>query len=137
MNKTIYLTRKVTFSSSHRLYSDQLSEEENWKIFDKCSYENGHGHNYELFITLKGIPDPITGMLMNVSELKKIVEKHVLQEFDHRHLNKDIKEFKDLQPTVENIIVVIWNKLKPHCKNLLYELKLTETENIYSTYKGE
>ena len=74
---------------------------------------------------------------MNVSELKKIVEKHVLQEFDHRHLNKDIKEFKDLQPTVENIIVVIWNKLKPHCKNLLYELKLTETENIYSTYKGE
>lgn len=137
MKNLIYLTRRVTFSSSHRLYSNQLTEKENWEVFDKCSYENGHGHNYQLFITLKGYADPITGMLMNVSELKEIVQQHVLDEFDHRHLNKDIEEFKSLQPTVENIIVVIWKKLKPHCKNLLYELKLTETENIYTTYKGE
>ena len=137
MNNLIYLTRRVTFSSSHRLYSSKLTEEENWNIFDKCSYENGHGHNYELYITLKGSADPITGMLMNVSELKQIVQKHVLDEFDHRHLNKDLSEFKTLQPTVENIIVVIWNRLKPHCKNMLYELKLTETENIYSVYRGE
>ncbi len=130
------LTRRIVFSASHRLYNPDLSDEENWDIFDKCSHKNGHGHNYVLYVTLKGIPDASTGMIMNVSELKTMVETHVLQDFDHHHLNYDVKEFKTLLPSVENISIVIWNRLSPILKDLLYEIKVVETENIFAVYRG-
>ena len=135
MNKPVYLTRRVVFSSSHRLYANSLSEEENFNIFHKCSYENGHGHNYVLTVTLKGVPDPITGMLINLVELKEIIQKYVLDDFDHRHLNKDVEEFKKLNPTVEIMAIVIWERLSPHISNL-YEVHLKETENNFAYYKG-
>ncbi|RAP27606.1 6-pyruvoyl tetrahydrobiopterin synthase [Candidatus Marinamargulisbacteria bacterium SCGC AG-343-D04] len=132
----VFLTRRIVFSASHRLYNPELSDEMNWKIFEKCSYENGHGHNYVLYVTLKGVPDIKTGMIMNVSILKKMIEEHVLNDFDHRHLNHDVEEFKTLLSSVENISIVIWNRLKPLLKDLLFEVKVVETENIFAVYRG-
>lgn len=132
----VYITRRIVFAASHRLYNKALSEQENWDLFNKCSYKNGHGHNYTLFVTLKGKPDPKTGMLMNVSILKKIIEEHVLEDFDHRHLNDDVDEFKELISSVENISIVVWNRLKPLLNDLLYEVKVEETENIFAVYRG-
>ena len=133
---TVLLTRRVTFSASHRLYNPDLTDQENWDIFDKCSYKNGHGHNYVVYVTLKGKPDVKTGMVMNVSILKELLETTVLSDFDHRHLNLDVDEFKTLLPSVENIAIVIWNRLLPHLDTLLYEVKVVETENIYAVYRG-
>jgi len=133
----VYITRRVVFSASHRLYSRHLSEQENWDIFDKCSRAKGHGHNFELFVTLKGIPDPVTGMVMNLSTLKTILQEHILDPMDHRFLNDDIAEFKDLLPSIENLVIVVWNRLKPHLGELLYEVKIIETENNFAFYRGE
>lgn len=137
-NGDIYLTRRICFCASHRLYNPQLSEQENWHIFDKCSYKNGHGHNYELFVTLKGKVDPNTGMIINVNDLQKIVEDLVINDMDHRHLNLDIPEFKTLLPSIENLVVVIWNRLSKHSdiNPYLYEVKIKETENNSAYYRG-
>ena len=133
----VYITGRVVFSASHRLYSNQLSDQENWDVFDKCSREKGHGHNFELFVTLKGIPDPVTGMIMNLSTLKTILQEHILDPMDHRFLNDDVPEFKDLLPSIENLVIVVWNRLIHHLGDLLYEVKIIETENNFAFYRGE
>lgn len=136
MSECVYITRRVVFAASHRLYSPQLSEEDNWTVFDKCSREKGHGHNFELFVTLKGVPDPITGLVMNLSHLKTILEDHILDPMDHRFLNDDIPEFKTLLPSIENLVIVVWNRLVPHIGDLLHEVKIIETENNFAFYRG-
>lgn len=136
MSECVYITRRVVFAASHRLYSPQLSEEDNWTVFDKCSREKGHGHNFELFVTLKGVPDPITGLVMNLSHLKTILQDHILDPMDHRFLNDDIPEFKTLLPSIENLVIVVWNRLVPHIGDLLHEVKIIETENNFAFYRG-
>jgi 6-pyruvoyltetrahydropterin/6-carboxytetrahydropterin synthase len=136
VSECVYITRRVVFAASHRLYSPQLSEEDNWTVFDKCSREKGHGHNFELFVTLKGVPDPITGLVMNLSHLKTILEDHILDPMDHRFLNDDIPEFKTLLPSIENLVIVVWNRLVPHIGDLLHEVKIIETENNFAFYRG-
>lgn len=133
IKKTIYLTRRLCFSAAHKLYDETKSLEENKKVFGNCS--NLHGHNFELFITLKGTPDKNSGMIINARDIKRIAHKYVIDEFDHATLN-DIKDFKKVLPTTENICIVIWNRLEPIFKEKLYEIKVKETENIECCYRG-
>lgn len=134
----VYLTRKVHFCASHRLHSPHLSAEKNREVFGKCNNENGHGHNYFLKVTLKGQADPQTGMVYNLSFLKEIIHQSVLKKVDHKNLNLDVKEFREINPTSENIAIVIWNWLSAELpKGLLYEVFLQETENNSVTYRGD
>ena len=134
----VYLTRRIIFAASHRLHAPQLSDEENHRIFDKCNYIHGHGHNYTLFVTISGTPDPITGMIINLVEFKDILTRIIIDKVDHKHLNFDVDEFKTLNPTVENMVIVFWDWLKNALPaGLLHEIKLYETENNIAIYRGE
>ena len=108
----ITVCRKAHFNSAHKLANNNWSKEKNYDIFCKCSYENYHGHNYELIVKLTGDIDPETGMLMDLSILKKIIKKEVEDVLDHKNLNLDIPYFKDLIPSTENLAIFIWNRLK-------------------------
>ncbi|NRF95585.1 6-carboxytetrahydropterin synthase [Paenibacillus frigoriresistens] len=127
------LTRKYHFCASHRLHSEQLSPEENIHLFGKCNNPHGHGHNYYLDVTVKGNPDPVTGMIINPAELDEIVERVVLDKFDHKHLNLDTDEFKNINPTSEVVAMVIYNMLRPQIP-MLYRIGLWETEKNYFEY---
>ncbi len=134
----VYISRRATFSASHRLHSAALSAEENRQIFGKCNNPNGHGHNYVLEVTVKGEIDRRTGMVINLVDLKRAIEEAILNEVDHKHLNLDTTIFQEIVPTAENMVVVFWKllerKLPP---GLLYEIKLHETENNVAIYRGE
>lgn len=132
-----YLVRREHFSAAHRLHSVHLSDEENARVFGKCNWENGHGHNYEIEVTVRGPIDPDTGMMMNLVDLKSLIEDHILDKVDHRHLNHDVEEFKTINPTAENIAVVFWDWLKPHLGDSLYEMKVYETPRNIAVYRGE
>ena len=133
----VFLQRRVTFCSSHRLHSDALSDEKNKQLFNKCNHINGHGHNYVLYVTLKGAPDPVTGMVINIVDLKKMIDLAVFDKVDHKHLNLDVPEFKTVNPTVENMTIVFWDWLQAVLPSgLLYEVKLYETENNSAIYRG-
>lgn len=133
---TAILVRRETFSASHRLYSHQLSAEENQRLFGKCAHVSGHGHNYVLEVSVQGRVDA-HGLVMNLANLKAMIHEHVLTKVDHKHLNLDIAEFKSLNPTAENIAIVIWNWLKSVIGSTLYEVRLHETENNVAIYRGE
>ena len=108
----ITVCRKAHFNSAHKLANNNWSNEKNFDVYGKCSYENYHGHNYELIVKLTGDIDPETGMLMDLSILKKIIKKEVEDVLDHKNLNLDIPYFKDLIPSTENLAIFIWNRLK-------------------------
>lgn len=135
-------TRAYDFSASHRLHSQHLSDTENAEIFGKCNWANGHGHNYEIEIALTGEPDAITGRLGCPEVLDRLVDEEVLKPFDHRHLNFDIAEFRDLNPTSENLTRVIWDKLarrlaaEPMDGARLYKVTVRETARNYFEYYG-
>ena len=133
-----YLVRHEHFSSSHRLHCKQLSDEENEKLYGKCNNPNGHGHNYNLEIVLYGEINPKTGMIMNLSDLKKEI-KLVLDHLDHKNIDLDVDYFKDIVSTAENISVFIWEQMKKTMSqpDLLYEVKLYETERNIAIYRGE
>lgn len=134
----VYLTRRSTFSASHRLHSDALSAEENRELFGKCNHLNGHGHNYEVEVTLKGKVNIQTGLVMNLTALKQAMEDTFISAMDHKHLNLDVPEFKKMNPSVENVAVVIWKMLSPALPaGLLYEVKVYETENNSAIYRGD
>jgi 6-pyruvoyltetrahydropterin/6-carboxytetrahydropterin synthase len=134
----VYITRIEKFSASHRLYNPNLSEEENFNIYGKCANKNGHGHNYTLEITLKGEIDPKTGYLFDLSLLKKIIKQHIIDKVDHKHLNYDVDFLQNIIPTTENLAVAFWQILSQHLpKNLLYSVKVYETENNIAEYRGE
>ena len=133
----VYITRKESFCASHRLHSPKLSDEENRLIFGKCNNKNGHGHNYIVKVTLRGPVDPVTGMVMNLTDLKKHIQS-VLDPLDHKHVDLDVPYFKDVCSTAENIAVYIWNclsKLLP--EGLLYDVKVKETGRNSANYRGE
>ncbi|NER12290.1 6-carboxytetrahydropterin synthase [Leptobacterium flavescens] len=130
--------RKAHFNAAHRLYRKDFSDEENLKVFGKCSNPSYHGHNYELVVGVKGEIDPKTGFVMDMKVLKDLIYEEVEQAFDHKNLNVEVPEFSELNPTAENIAVVIWNKLRPHIKKELeLEVVLYETPRNFVSFKGE
>jgi len=134
----VYITRRETFAAAHRLFKPELSDEQNLKLFGKCSNPNWHGHNYTLEVIVAGEVDPGTGFVMDLKELKEVVRKNVISKVDHKNLNLDTDFMKDKIPTSENIVIAIWNELKDKItKGKLYSVKLYETENNYFEYKGE
>ena len=136
--RVVYLTRRETFCAAHRLDAKGLSLERNQALFGACHRENGHGHNYTVEVTLRGPVDPQTGIVFNLADLKKLLQEQIQDRLDHKNLNLDVPEFKDLNPSAENIAIVIWNSLVSHLPNgLLYEVKLYETENNSVVYRGE
>ncbi len=134
---TVYVTRRSTFSASHRLYNPALSESENNELFDKCANPHGHGHNYVLEVTVAGTPGKDSGYVIDLKKLKRIIQEEVMSRFDHKHLNHDVEYFKELVPTAENIAVVIWNLLAPKIKDgKLFSVRLHEIENNIVEYRG-
>ncbi|GAC1406051.1 MAG: 6-carboxytetrahydropterin synthase [Ktedonobacteraceae bacterium] len=134
----VYLTRRTTFSASHRLWSNQLSEEENYTVYDKCANPNGHGHNYVLEVTVRGNVDSHTGMVLNLTEMKRITNEQVIDWVDHKHLNYDVPWLEDVIPTAEMLAIKFWERLEDGFpKGLLYEIRLHETENNSAVYRGE
>jgi 6-pyruvoyltetrahydropterin/6-carboxytetrahydropterin synthase len=134
----VYVTRIESFSAAHRLHSLKLTDDENRKIFGKCNNLNGHGHNYKVEITVQGHVDPDTGMVMNISDLKEVIQG-ALDVLDHKNLDLDVEYFKDVVSTAENIAVFIWDRLTPRIPIgvVLYEVKLHETEKNVVVYRGE
>jgi 6-pyruvoyltetrahydropterin/6-carboxytetrahydropterin synthase len=134
----VYLTRREQFAAAHRLFKPELSDEENMKLFGKCSNPNWHGHNYVLEVVVAGEVNPDTGFVMDLKELKEIVRTNVISKVDHKNLNVETEFMKGKIATSENIVIAIWNELVnkiTHGK--LYSVKLYETENNYFEYKGE
>lgn len=135
MSLTLY--RKSHFNAAHRLYRKDWSDEKNWEVFGKCSNPHYHGHNYELVVGLEGEVDPETGFLINLDELKLIIKEEVEDYLDHKNLNEEIPEFTDLNPTVENIAKVIWNRLNRRLSNrFALSVKLFETPRNFVLYTG-
>lgn len=133
----VTVSRKAHFNAAHRLYRKDWSNEKNDAVFGKCNNPNFHGHNYELIVSVKGEIDSETGFVIDVKILSDLIKEHIENAFDHKNLNLDVLDFKELIPTAENIAVVIWNKLRKHIdasKDL--EVVLYETPRNFVTYKG-
>jgi 6-pyruvoyltetrahydropterin/6-carboxytetrahydropterin synthase len=134
----VTVSRKAHFNSAHRLYRKDWTEEQNNTIFGKCNNPNFHGHNYDLIVSVKGEIDQETGFVMDVKILSDLIKEHIEKAFDHKNLNLDVPDFTNLNPTAENIAVVIWNKLRKHIdSNKELEVVLYETPRNFVTYKGE
>lgn len=133
----IELGRRYRFAASHRLHTPQLSEEDNCRIFGKCNNPYGHGHNYVLEIRLSGRIDPVTGMIANLADLDKFVEREIIEPFDHKSLNEDVAAFRGTVPTTENLCLEIFRRLKafPHAE--LEGVRVEETSNNSFEYAGE
>ncbi|MFY8097454.1 MAG: 6-pyruvoyl trahydropterin synthase family protein [Flavobacterium sp.] len=133
----VTVSRKAHFNAAHRLYRKDWSMEQNNAIFGKCNNPNFHGHNYELIVSVTGEIDPETGFVIDVKILSDLIKEEIEQRLDHKNLNLDVPEFFDLNPTAENIAVVIWNLLRQHIKSTLdLEVVLYETPRNFVTYKG-
>jgi 6-pyruvoyltetrahydropterin/6-carboxytetrahydropterin synthase len=135
--KTVLLTKRVEFSATHRLFNPEFSDEKNWEVFGICNNPNGHGHNYVLDVTLRGEPDPQTGMIIDLKRLKEILDELVISKVDHKNLNLDVDFLQGCVPTVENIIIRFWEVLDgkiPGCH--LEELVLYESRTNFARYQG-
>lgn len=134
----VTVSRKAHFNAAHRLYNNEWSDARNASVFGKCANPNYHGHNYELVVSVKGPIHPETGFVMDMKLLKTLIQNEVEESFDHKNLNEQVEEFKNLNPTAENIAVVIWNKLRPNIDSSLeLSVRLYETPRNFVTYKGE
>ncbi len=137
----VYITRRERFNAAHKLWVEDWTEEQNKAVFGKCCNKNWHGHNYDLFVTVKGTPDPVTGFIMNVKELSQIIKDKVVDKLDHSNMNLDVDFIpKGMQPTTENLVVLIWQQIQEDIKAKgaeLHGIKLYETENIFAEYYGE
>ena len=136
----IYITRRERFNAAHRLFKPDYSEEKNLEVFGKCSNPNWHGHNYELFVTVKGEINPETGFLVNLKKLSKIIRDTVIQKLDHKNINLEVDFMKGKLASTENLAVGIWEELKPLISELntqLHCVKVVESENNYVEYFGK
>lgn len=135
----VYLTRLEHFNAAHKLYNPDWSKEKNDEVFGKCANDNWHGHNYELFVTVKGDPDPDTGFLFDVKKLSVIIKEHAIEKLDHRNLNMDVDFMKGKMCSTENLVIGIWQQLEPQMPEgvKLHCIKLYETPRIYVEYFGE
>ncbi len=136
-SNVVHLTQSFEFSAAHRLYCESLTEEENRRVFGKCAHPNGHGHNYVLDVTIAGVPDETTGTLIDLPRFDQVVQTSVVDYFDHKHLNLDCREFADLNPSVENIARVIWNRLADQLDPASLEaVRVWETPKTCAVYRG-
>lgn len=134
----VTVCRRAHFNAAHRLFRKDWSNSKNEEVFGKCNNPHFHGHNYELIVKVTGDIDPETGYVIDVKILKNIIKSEVEDSFDHKNLNLEVEEFKNLNPTAENISVVIYNKIKPKLKpDLELEVELYETPRNFVSYKGE
>jgi len=134
----IYLTRKCEFSASHYYHDPALSPEENRRLFGKCANLDGHGHNYTLEVTVKGELDSTTGFVVDLKQLKDILNSEVVDAMDHRHLNKEVPEFANRIPTTENLAIAIWNRLSAKLsKASLHRVRVYEMPDLFVDYYGE
>ena len=134
----VYVTRRETFSASHRLYNPALSEAQNLQIFDKCSNAHGHGHNYEIEVTIVGRVHPESGYVVDLKLLKEVIYSEIIVKVDHKHLNHDVEMFRDVIPTAENIARVFWKVLATKLPGVhLHAIRVRETENNVVEYRGE
>ncbi|MFT3981925.1 MAG: 6-carboxytetrahydropterin synthase [Ferruginibacter sp.] len=135
----VYITRIEHFNAAHKLYNPNWTREKNDEVFGKCANENWHGHNFELYVTIKGKPDPDTGFVFDAKRLSKIIKEHVTEKLDHKNLNVDVDFMKDKLCSIENLIMAIWQQLAPHLPTSvqLHRLKLHETDRIYAEYFGD
>jgi 6-pyruvoyltetrahydropterin/6-carboxytetrahydropterin synthase len=134
----VYLTRKAEFSASHSYHNPEFSPEENQRVFGKCNNPNGHGHNYTLEVTVKGQVDGRSGFVVDLKQLKDIMNKEVIEVLDHRFLNKEIAEFASIIPTTENLAIDIWNRLQTKLRTAeLHRVRVYETPDLFVDYFGE
>ncbi len=134
----VLLTRKAEFSSAHYYWVEGWSEEENLRVFGRCANRNGHGHNYTLEVTVAGEVDPVSGFVVDLKEMKEILEREVVSVYDHRHLNLEVPEFRDKVPTTENIAIAIWERLEgkiPEAR--LRRVRVYEMADLFADYLGE
>ena len=134
----VYLTRAEHFNAAHKLYNPSWSKEKNDEVFGKCANDNWHGHNYELFVTVKGEPDPDTGFLVDAKKLSTTINQHVIEKLDHRNLNLDVDFMQGKMCSSENLVIEIWGQLRPNLPSniQLHCIKLYETPRIYVEYFG-
>lgn len=136
---TIYITRRETFNAAHKLWREDWSEEKNWEVFGKCSNKNWHGHNFSLFVTVKGVPSEDTGFVINLKDLSTILQRDVIEALDHKNLNLDVPFLKGFLASTENIAIQVWDRIKDPIAQAggeLVKIKLVETENNYVEYFG-
>jgi 6-pyruvoyltetrahydropterin/6-carboxytetrahydropterin synthase len=136
----IFITRRERFNAAHRLFRPEYSDEKNLEVFGKCSNPNWHGHNYELFVTLKGEVDPDTGFLVNLKTLSRIIKEKVIAKLDHKNINLEVDFMKGKLASTENLAIGIWNELEGPVNELnagLHCVKIYESENNYVEYFGD
>lgn len=136
----VYISRTESFSACHRLHSPLLTDEENKELYGKCNNPNGHGHNYKVEVIVRGPVDPVTGMVMNLCDLKAYMNKAFMDTLDHKNIDKDVPYFKDIVSTAENIAVYIWGRISEQLTNnqiQLFEVKVHETDKNVAVYRGE
>lgn len=136
---TIYITRRETFNAAHKLWREDWSEEKNWEVFGKCSNKNWHGHNFAIFVTVKGTPSVDTGFVINLKDLSNILKEEVIEPLDHKNLNLDVPFLAGMLASTENVAIQIWERIKAPIAAAggeLVKIKLIETENNYVEYFG-
>lgn len=137
--RMIYITRRESFNAAHKLSRNDWDQEKNTEVFGKCANPNWHGHNYHLYVTVKGEVNPETGFLVDLKWLKKLINTYVIDEVDHRNLNLDVAFMKDKLASTENLAIAIWDILQPHINETnaaLHCIKIYETENNFVEYFG-
>lgn len=137
--KTVYITRRETFNAAHKLWREEWSEEKNFEVFGRCSNHNWHGHNFTIYVTAKGIPNPETGFVMNLKDLSEIIKAEVIEPLDHKNLNMDVPFLKGILASTENVVIEIWERMVEPIRKAggeLVKIKLVETENNYVEYFG-
>ena len=136
----VYVTRRERFSSAHRLFRDDWDTQSNYEIFGPCSNPNWHGHNYELYVTVKGEQNPETSFVVNLKELSKVIKSYVIHKLDHKNINTEVDFMQGKLASTENLAVSIWTQLEQPISNLgvaLHAIKVVETENNYVEYFGD
>jgi 6-pyruvoyltetrahydropterin/6-carboxytetrahydropterin synthase len=137
--KNIYITRRETFNAAHKLWREEWSAEKNFEVFGKCSNHNWHGHNFQLYVTVKGVPDEETGFVINLKTLSKMLREKVIEEIDHKNLNLDVPFLKGIMASTENIAIAIWDLIEDDVRQNggeLAKIKIIETENNFVEYYG-
>jgi len=137
--KTVYITRRETFNAAHKLWRPEWTNEKNEEVFGKCSNHNWHGHNFQLYITVKGVPHPETGFVMNLKVLSVLVREHIIEALDHKNLNLDVPFLEGIMASTENLAIAIWDILDPLVQEHggeMAKIKLIETENNFVEYFG-
>ncbi len=137
---TVYITRREHFNAAHKLWNPEWSDERNFETFGKCANVNWHGHNYDLFVTVKGTPSRDTGCVLDLKLLSTIVKRTVIDALDHKNLNMDVPFMKGIMPSTENLAVAIWQQIKDEITTnggTLHSVRLHETANNYAEYFGE